>query len=116
MKSGQIPALDLNLLGMGEDGHTASLFPGTPALREKKRLIVAVSAKGIPEKRITFTFPLINHSRNIFFVIAGASKAQVLKRVLSSERTNPLLPIQKVHAKKGKMTWFLDQSAASELG
>ena len=76
------PALDLILLGMGEDGHTASLFPGTDALREERRLVVANRVPHLNTHRITFTLPLINMARAVAFLVSGAPKAQALRQVV----------------------------------
>jgi 6-phosphogluconolactonase len=105
-------SFDLIMLGMGEDGHTASLFPHTAALEEKSRLVIA---NEIPQKktwRLTLTFPCINRAENIAFYVIGSSKKEMLDKVLF----NPLahLPAQKIGAPHHKALWIAD-SAASEL-
>ena len=106
---------DLLLLGMGDDGHTASLFPNTTALQETKHRCVAnhVPYDYIPAGtnwRITLTYPFINRSKEIYILVTGASKAQRLKEVLEGDE--PRYPIQGVHAEQGTLTWMLDVAAA----
>jgi 6-phosphogluconolactonase len=108
---GEVPQLDLILLGMGEDGHTASLFPGLPALDEVDRWVVAVDdSPKPPSSRITLTLPVINRARQVAIVATGAGKAAVLARVRKG--TKPFLPIQRIHPVAGELRWFLDSSAA----
>jgi 6-phosphogluconolactonase len=105
---------DLILLGIGEDGHTASLFPATPSLKEKEHLAVAVSPSDKAKKeRITLTFPVINNAENIMFLAAGDNKAKVIKEVV--ERGNTLLPAAMVKPKNGNLFFILDKSAGSLL-
>ncbi|KAL7254371.1 hypothetical protein ACSBR1_008713 [Camellia fascicularis] len=109
------PKFDLMLLGMGPDGHVASLFPGHPLVQENKKWVTFIkdSPKPPPE-RITFTFPVINSSANIALVVAGASEAHAVNVALGSSQNSDLLPIQMV-SPEGELTWFLDKEAASEL-
>jgi 6-phosphogluconolactonase len=108
------PRFDLMLLGIGEDGHTASLFPDTPALKEKSSLVVAVTLPDKAEKeRITLTFPVINNTENILFLASGKNKAKSIKEVIETE--NSLLPAAMVKPKNGKLIFLLDQEAASLL-
>ncbi|MFC1534561.1 6-phosphogluconolactonase [Thermodesulfobacteriota bacterium] len=109
-KSG-VPAFDLIFLGIGKDGHTASLFPGHEALEEDKRLIVAVNGGDPCVSRITMTYLVINHARQIVFMVSGKGKSQVLKTVF--ENRKDLLPAQRVRPSQGKMIWLLDKEAAS---
>ncbi|MFA6600520.1 MAG: 6-phosphogluconolactonase [Candidatus Omnitrophota bacterium] len=100
------PVFDLILLGLGEDGHTASLFPGDPALLEEKHA-VTVSAAGTSEPRVTLTLPVLNLARNIFFLVCGANKRKVAAAVLE-ESAGPLaLPAQRVRPVSGKIVWFI---------
>ncbi len=103
---------DLVLLGMGEDGHTASLFPGSPALTERERLVVANRVESSGEGRLTFTFPLINRARSVYLLVTGERKAQIIKQVFSG-RGN--FPVQKVRPGDGQLTWWMDRAAASDL-
>jgi 6-phosphogluconolactonase len=109
---------DVMLLGMGDDGHTASLFPGTPALDETKHRCVAnyVPYDYIPTGtswRITLTFPFINRSREVFALVTGASKADRLSQVLEGvDAASRALPIRRVRPAPGTLTWFLDVAAA----
>ncbi|XFA72698.1 6-phosphogluconolactonase [Thermosynechococcaceae cyanobacterium Okahandja] len=102
-----MPQLDLILLGMGPDGHTASLFPHTPALQVRDRLVTVGNKDGQP--RLTFTVPLINRARQILFLVTGANKQTALRHILrrtGDPHTYPALLIE------GQCTWFLDQAAA----
>ncbi|HEX3357610.1 MAG TPA: 6-phosphogluconolactonase [Tepidisphaeraceae bacterium] len=108
--------VDLNLLGMGDDGHTASLFPGTAAVDEKDHRVVANYAEHSTTGkswRITMTFPFINKSQNIIVMVAGAAKAAALKDVLQGPRDPHRLPIQFVQPIDGQITWLLDTAAAA---
>lgn len=109
------PQFDLILLGMGNDGHTASLFPGTRALSEVERLVVANWVGKFFAWRLTFTAPLINHARGVMFLVAGADKALALKGVLEGLREPMQLPAQLIQPLNGKLLWLIEASAASEL-
>lgn len=106
-----VPAFDLILLGLGDDGHVASLFPGAPALEEKERLVVAHSPAGGPV-RVTLTLPVLNQARRLFLLVAGSKKASALRAGL--EGRGPL-PVQRVAAPGGELVWFADTAAASRL-
>ncbi|KAG9452600.1 hypothetical protein H6P81_005504 [Aristolochia fimbriata] len=110
------PKFDLMLLGMGPDGHVASLFPGHPLIHEKERWVTFIkdSPKPPPE-RITFTFPVINASANIALVITGEGKAGPVSKALGSDQSPITLPIQMVSTEDGETTWFTDKAAASKL-
>ncbi len=108
----EFPVFDIILLGMGDDGHTASLFPHTQALQVRDRLITVGNKDGQP--RITFTVPLINQASCVIFLVAGANKRPALAQVFASvgdEITYPSRLIQPV----GELWWLLDQSAGSEI-
>lgn len=107
-----VPVLDLVLLGLGEDGHTASLFPGHPAAAETERLVVRVDgAPKEPPSRVTFTLPLLNAARAVVFVVSGREKRAALSRVLAGERR---LPAACVEPPDGERLFFLDRAAAGE--
>jgi 6-phosphogluconolactonase len=112
----QLPRFDLVLLGLGSNGHTASLFPRTPALHENARWCVAVWVPELDTQRITLTAPLINHAANIIFLVAGRDKAAVLREVLRGPYEPERLPAQFIRPDDGKLMWMLDQDAASESG
>lgn len=110
------PRFDLILLGLGEDGHTASLFPGTDALNEQTRLVVATrSPKGVPQ-RLTLTIPIVNQAQTVVFLVSGGSKAAVVRHVLEGREADQApLPAQAIRPEQGRLIWFLDQAAAAEL-
>lgn len=108
------PYLDLVLLGLGEDGHTASLFPGHPALNEMHRWVASVYVAEQDLYRLTLTAPLINRAREVAFLVAGADKAAVVREVI--EGRDPMrLPAQLIHPEPGQLHWFLDKGAAGAL-
>jgi len=113
LRPGEFPRFDLILLGLGPDGHTASLFPGTAALEEKHRLVVANWVEKLKAQRITFTYPLINHAACVMFLVSGKEKAQILHEVL--EDSNTELPAQRVRPVSGRLLWLIDQPAAGLL-
>ncbi|KAK4431281.1 putative 6-phosphogluconolactonase 4, chloroplastic [Sesamum alatum] len=114
-ESSGFPKFDLMLMGMGPDGHIASLFPGHPLLQEDETWVSFIkdSPKPPPE-RISFTLPVINSSANIAFVVTGAGKATAVRRALTDSADSDLLPVQLV-APEGELVWFLDKGAASKL-
>jgi 6-phosphogluconolactonase len=109
------PHFNLFLLGMGEDGHTASLFPGTRALDETRRWVVAQDVPAVSGKRITMTPPLINAAHFIIFLVAGAAKADVLAAVLQGPRDPHRYPAQLIHPLTGEVTWMVDRNASTSL-
>ena len=110
-----LPVLDLVLLGLGADGHTASLFPHSPALTVEDRLVVPNEAEGTGA-RLTLTVPVINAARHVVFVVTGAAKAGMVAAVLEGPRRPPAIPAQLVAPAKGTLIWLLDEAAAAELG
>ncbi len=108
-----LPQFDLILLGMGDDGHTASLFPGTTALSEKKKTVVAHTISQMNTQRITLTYPVINNAHQVMVLVAGENKAARLEEVLVSAPEGRY-PIQGVKP-KGIINWLLDQAAAAKL-
>jgi 6-phosphogluconolactonase len=103
------PLFDVTLLGLGADGHTASLLPNDPVLGERKRWVAAVS-HGRPEVRITMTYPVIESSRRIAFLVTGQEKAAILRSILSGDSQAPAARVRSA----GKLFWFVDQAAAGE--
>ncbi len=110
----EFPRFDLILLGMGPDGHTASLFPDSAALDEQSRLVVANWVAKFNTHRITFTFPVLNRAAEVMFLASGADKAEMLRQVLEGKNTPPL-PSQRVQPTDGKLLWMLDEAAAAKL-
>jgi 6-phosphogluconolactonase len=109
------PRLDLALLGVGADGHTASLFPGSQALAEEHRLVVANWVKALDAYRITMTLPMINAARLVAFLVAGTDKAAVVRDILQPAGGTPLHPARLVRPVDGRVMWFLDAAASSLL-
>jgi 6-phosphogluconolactonase len=115
INAGQLPRFDCVLLGMGSDGHTASLFPGTEALQESRRLVVANWVDKFKASRITLTVPLFNHADLVIFLVSGADKAQALKEVLQGDYRPDQFPAQLIRPNPGKLLWIVDKEAASCL-
>jgi 6-phosphogluconolactonase len=114
-RSSGIPQIDFNLLGLGDNGHTASLFPHTELLYERKRLVAAGYIEEIKTNRITMTVPVLNHARQIVFLVAGANKADVVRDVIYGPRDPERLPAQLIAADSGTLEWLLDAPAAAKL-
>ncbi len=112
---GETPVFDLILLGMGDDGHTASLFPGSEALQEDRRLVATSWVAHLGAHRITFTLPLINRAAAVGFLVEGARKANMVRRVLRAGPAEDPLPASLVQPANGELHWFLDSSAATQL-
>jgi 6-phosphogluconolactonase len=115
LQAGQFPRFDLVLLGMGPEGHTASLFPGTKALKEERRLVVSNWVGKFYTDRITLTPPVLNNAARVIFMAHGAEKAPALKAVLEGPYEPDQLPAQMIQPNNGKALWLLDPSAASML-
>jgi 6-phosphogluconolactonase len=113
--AGEFPRFDLILLGMGPDGHAASLFPETAALQEKSRLVVANWVEKLGTSRITFTLPLLNAARCVAFLVSGIDKAEALHEVLEGNAPGEKYPSKLVQPSAGKLIWFVDRAAASQL-
>jgi 6-phosphogluconolactonase len=109
------PRFDLILLGMGPDGHTASLFPGSHGLEEKTRWVIANPVEKFKTDRITFTFPVLNAARAIRLLVAGKDKADMLAQVLGARQDHPPFPVQLVTPADGTKIWMLDEAAAAQL-
>ncbi len=107
----ELPRFDLVLLGLGKDGHTASLFPGAPALGETERWCVPAVAQyeNRPAHRLTLTLPVLNAARNILFLVSGAEKAAIVRTVLENPAAQ--LPAQHIQPTAGELTWLLDAPA-----
>jgi 6-phosphogluconolactonase len=115
LQPGQFPVFDLILLGMGPDGHTASLFPGTAGLQEKSRLVIANWVEKFKTSRISFTLPVLNAARCVTFLVSGTDKAPALHAVLDSDAPGEQYPSKLVRPTDGKLIWLIDRAAASEL-
>src|SRR5258708_15620393 len=103
------PLFDVTLLGLGADGHTASLLPGEPVLEERKRWVAAVS-HGRPEVRITMTYPVIESSRQVAFLVAGKEKAPIFRTIRAGNSQVPAARVRPV----GELLWFVDRAAPGE--
>ena len=112
-RSNDIPCFDLILLGLGPDGHTASLFPGSAALKEQERCFVANWVEKFNSNRLTTTYPVLNNARNVIFLASGKGKAQILNEVLNSPEAG--YPAQKVQPTPGRLQWFVDKAAVELL-
>jgi len=115
---GETPHFNLVLLGLGGDGHTASLFPGSPAVREKVHWVAAVRHRGQPPPlvdRVTLTLPVLNAAAQVLFLVSGAEKAERLVQVLHGSYQPDLLPAQAVKPVNGVVHWLVDKAAAVKL-
>lgn len=107
-----VPRFDLSLLGVGTDGHTASIFPESDVLHETKRLVAAPWVEKLNAYRITMTLPLINNAASVVFLVSGTEKAEIVKEVLRGPKR---YPAQQVRPTNGELRWLLDREAASKL-
>lgn len=112
---GAWPVFDVVLLGVGADGHTASLFPGTPALRVVDRLAAAAEAPSAPSARVTLTYPVLNAARAVVVLVGGADKAGAVARAFEDGVPAAECPVRGVRPQAGSLTWHLDAAAASKL-
>ncbi len=115
LEPGQVPVFDLILLGMGPDGHTASLFPGTAGLHEKSKLVIANWVDKLKASRLTLTLPVLNAARCVVFLVSGTDKATVLRAVLEEDVSGEQYPSKLVRPSNGKLIWLVDRAAASAL-
>lgn len=113
LEKGKFPRLDLIILGMGKDGHTASLFPGQRALDERQQLVISVKGGNPFVDRLTMTFPVLNNAMEILVLVSGEDKADTLKAVLEDKQN--ALPAQRVRPTQGTLKWLMDRKAASGL-
>ncbi|MBN2502168.1 MAG: 6-phosphogluconolactonase [Anaerolineales bacterium] len=113
--SGEPPRLDLVFLGMGDDGHTASLFPGTEAIHETERWVTAHFVEKLDTWRITLTPVVLNAAANVAFLVEGEGKAERLKEVLEGPQQPDVLPAQIIAPEDGNLYWFVDEEAAADL-
>ncbi len=110
---GEVPSFDLILLGLGGEGHIASLFPNSPALAEKEHLVVAPYVEQLRARRLTFTLPVINQAAAILFLVSGAAKSSALCKILEYGVASDLIPATHVRPVAGQVYWFVDEPAAS---
>ena len=116
LNSGEVPRFDLILLGLGPDGHTASLFPESAGLQERSRLVIANWVEKFKTSRITFTLPVLNAARTVAFLVSGTDKAPALHAVLEDKAApGERYPAKLVRPTDGNLIWFVDRAAASEL-
>jgi 6-phosphogluconolactonase len=112
---GKAPRFDLIMLGMGPDGHTASLFPGSGAVAEKEWWVCPNYVEELQAYRVTLTYPVLNAASETFFVVSGSDKANVLRQVLEGPGNQDLYPAQGVRPEEGRVAWFVDEAAARLL-
>jgi 6-phosphogluconolactonase len=115
LSPGEFPRFDLVLLGLGAEGHTASLFPGSKALEETSRIAVATWVEALQTWRITLTIPVLNNAAEVIFLVSGAAKAQALKDVLEGAHDPTRWPAQAVQPTRGRRLFFVDPEAAKLL-
>jgi 6-phosphogluconolactonase len=114
LKKGEIPRFDIIFLGMGTNGHTASLFPGRPELEEMAKLVVSAKGGDPDVFRLTMTLPVINNAAKIVIMVSGKQKAEILRVIFEDSKSiGPLLPVQRVRPANGELIWLVDQDAAS---
>lgn len=113
LKPGAFPSFDLILLGIGPDGHTASLFPGSKGLAEKNRIFISNPVAKFKTDRLTFTYPVLNNAANVIFMATGEEKAPVIQDIL--ENPHSTLPAAQVRPASGRELYLLDRAAASKL-
>jgi len=115
LEAGRLPRFDCVLQGLGRDGHTASLFPGTKAVRERERLVVANWVETLRTYRITMTVPVLNNADWVLFLVSGTEKAETLKDVLAGDKQPERLPARLIQPTHGRLLWLVDRAAASGL-
>jgi len=109
------PRFDLVLLGMGEDGHTASLFPGSPVDTDENVIAVTAQYQDRPANRVSLTPKVLNQAREIWFLVTGAGKAETLHRVIKGEKEPEQLPAQRIQPENGNLIWMIDEAAGKLL-
>lgn len=109
------PSLGLVYLGIGDDGHTASLFPGTTALEERERAVCSNYVEKLKMFRLTLTFPVLNAAAEVIFLVAGSGKAETLRQILHPSTTAIRFPAQRIQPAQDKISWYVDESAAQLL-
>jgi len=110
----QFPRFDCILLGLGADGHTASLFPASQALNEEKRLIIETYVEKLRSYRLTFSLPVINNADSVVFLVSGKEKSEILFEILSDKLKNVNLPATMVHPTNGTLNWLIDEAAYND--
>lgn len=110
-----LPAFDLIILGVGEDGHTASLFPGSSALSEIKRVVIPVYAENLKSWRITLTLPVLNNAGKVLFLATGPQKTNIMKEILGNEKNRLKYPAGLIHSVQGNTIWLIDKDASALL-
>lgn len=114
--SSKVPLVDLVLLGLGDDGHTASLFPGTAALQEQNKMVTVGRAPSGIKSRLTLTLGVLNHAAMVLFLVTGAGKAEMVRRVIEApSEADRSLPAARISPESGRLVWMLDQAAAQQL-
>lgn len=113
LSANEVPTFDLILLGLGPDGHTASLFPGSDGLREQSRLVIANWVEKFKTHRISFTFRVLNHATDVMFLVSGSDKSDMVQEILGGQHEPPY-PAQLVQP-EGRLIWMLDEGAAGKL-
>ena len=109
---GEFPSFDFILLGVGEDGHTASLFPNQKESTELEELVITASAKNIPYDRVSLSLPVLNHGRNVYILVAGEKKADIMKMIIKEKK---VFPASLIHPVGGRVTFLLDKEAAKKI-
>jgi 6-phosphogluconolactonase len=111
----KFPEFDLVLLGIGEDGHTASLFPGTPAVAEQERSVTEVFVQKMNTWRITLTLPVLNRARHVIFTVVGQAKGEIVKMIMNLDKPSHELPASLVQPDQGRLYWFFDSAAGASV-
>ena len=111
LKCKYFPRFDVMLLGLGEDGHVASIFPGSDTLFEREHSVVACYVPHLKTYRLTMTIPVINNSRTCIFIVSGKNKRDVLKKVWINDTSGTMLPVQYIRPTNGKLIWIVDEAA-----
>jgi 6-phosphogluconolactonase len=113
--TGEWPRIDVVLLGMGKEGHIASVYPGSPAVRVKDRWVMDVETPEEPRLRLTLTLPVLNAAAAVFFLVSGEEKAETIRRVLTEPIDPDGCPASAVRPMGGRLIWWLDEAAFSKV-